>query len=62
MLKLVDRVPPADPVLEEDEDAVFAGDAAVGTLLTPVTPVTPPENCKIKPYITLYEILYKYYF
>lgn len=38
VLRLVERVPPAEPVLEDDEDAVLAGDAAVGTR----APVTQP--------------------
>jgi hypothetical protein len=41
VLKLVDLVPPAEPVLDEDELAVFAGDAAVGTRV-PVAPQPPP--------------------
>lgn len=41
VLRLVDRVPPAEPVLEDDDDAVLAGDAAVGTRV-PVAPQPPP--------------------
>lgn len=56
VLRLVERVPPADPVLDDDEDAVLAGDAAVGTR-APVAPQPPPivapPYCKYKAYITL---------
>lgn len=57
VLKLVERVPLAEPLDEEDE-AVLAGDAAVGTrpLVAPQPPPIPvPENCNIKAYITLYD-------
>lgn len=38
VLRLVERVPPAEPVLDDDEDAVLAGDAAVGTRAPPHPP------------------------
>lgn len=41
VLRLVERVPPPEPVLEDDEEAVLAGDAAVGTRV-PVPPHPPP--------------------
>lgn len=61
VLRLVERVPPADPVFDEDDDAVLAGEAAVGTRV-PVAPHPPPivapeVYCKNKPYITLYVLL-----
>lgn len=40
VLRLVERVPPADPVFDDDEDAVLAGDAAVGTRVPP--PIVAP--------------------
>lgn len=60
VLRLVERVPPAEPVLEDEEEAVLAGDAAVGTRV-PVAPHPPPivapvVYCTNKPYITLYVI------
>lgn len=48
VLRLVERVPPADPVLEDDDDAVLAGEAAVGTLVPVVAqppPIVAPEYC-----------------
>lgn len=57
VLRLVERVPPAE--LDEELDAVLAGDAAVGTR-APVAPHPPvivaPVYCKIKVYITLYAL------
>lgn len=61
VLRLVERVPPADPVLEDDEEAVFAGDAAVGTRAPAAPhppPIAAPLYCKYKPYITLYVTVY----
>lgn len=48
VLRLVDRVPPAEPVLDDDDDAVLAGEAAVGTLVPVVAhppPIVAPEYC-----------------
>lgn len=48
VLRLVERVPPADPVLDDDEDAVLAGEAAVGTRVPVVAqppPIVAPEYC-----------------
>lgn len=56
VLRLVDRVPPAEPVFDDDDDAVLAGEAAVGTRV-PVAPQPPPivapVYCKNKAYIAL---------
>lgn len=41
VLMLVDLVPPAEPVLDDDDEAVFAGDAAVGTLAPDALIATP---------------------
>lgn len=46
VLRLVERVPPAEPVLEDDEDAVLAGDAAVGTRAPVAPPIVVPAYCK----------------
>lgn len=57
VLRLVERVPPAE--FDEELDAVLAGDAAVGTRV-PVAPQPPVMvvlvNCKNKVYITFYVV------